>query len=638
MTDKKKKWLWFCLVVLPLICSRSADAISKKNVIRILVKQNKLFHNNSVASTVFRSIGWGITKGLTVLADAVSGLYETCFGFIDFTKYSKVTEFMNAWKNVFIALMCLSLLFIGIWMVIGWEKKPQIVINLLIAVTVVTCGTSMIKTLNSWLSDDLRAGIIGSAGDVNGIYSTVGSNIHDLIYLDKKVGLENLNKKDNAKMVYEKFTQKQFNNLDINEVVEPDDVGDGAKDIVSNQLVSLVDKNSKTTYDYTEIYDGVAWTDLLNEYYYRYTVDWGVLWLELLSMIIVYLFMSYKVIRIGYEIAIQRIMAYLYASNLNNNQKILKILDSIKDSYILLVFTMILIKVYLLALKYVNHWDVGGLTKGIILIFIAFVVIDGPNIIQRITGTDIGASNEMSKMISTFYGGRMAVSAVGSAARTAGKAGSMGKRGLQGMFQSNKNSSQMNNSQIFSSETEEKLAQQMDNTSEGNRDGTSQKAVQANGDKNSMNNMSGNDSLSRESNVMETSTVESDTSVLKNESGHNAIDFNGSMAEGAAFSSSKNAQGNQEIGVVQSRSDALNGKVGGSSGVVRQDEKLRKMDADISRRDRKGRIEQKTGGANVIRNNSGQIISKASTHAADISDSKDKNMREAFAQYKGGRK
>ena len=110
------------------------------------------------------------------------------------------------------------------------------------------------------------------------------------------------------------------------------------------------------------------------------------------------------------------------------------------------------------------------------------------------------------------------------------------------------------------------------------------------------------------------------------------------MAEGAAFSSSKNAQGNQEIGVLQSRSDALNGKVGGSSGVVRQDEKLRKMDADISRRDRKGRIEQKTGGANVIRNNSGQIISKASTHAADISDSKDKNMREAFAQYKGGRK
>ena len=43
MTDKKKKWLWFCLVVLPLICSRSADAISKKNVIRILLSRINFF-------------------------------------------------------------------------------------------------------------------------------------------------------------------------------------------------------------------------------------------------------------------------------------------------------------------------------------------------------------------------------------------------------------------------------------------------------------------------------------------------------------------------------------------------------------------------------------------------------------------
>ena len=88
---------------------------------------------------------------------------------------------------------------------------------------------------------------------------------------------------------------------------------------------------------------------------------------------------------------------------------------------------------------------------------------------------------------------------------------------------------------MFSSGTEEKLTQQMDNTSESNRDGTSQKAMQANGDKNSMNNMSGNDSLSRESNAMGTSTVESDASVLSNESGNNAIDPNGNMADNAVF-------------------------------------------------------------------------------------------------------
>ena len=66
MTDKKKKWLWFCLVVLPLICSRSADAISKKNVIRILVKQNKLFHNKCQGS---ESLASSLSRGkITAIA------------------------------------------------------------------------------------------------------------------------------------------------------------------------------------------------------------------------------------------------------------------------------------------------------------------------------------------------------------------------------------------------------------------------------------------------------------------------------------------------------------------------------------------------------------------------------------------
>jgi len=165
-----------------------------------------------------------------------------------------------------------------------------------------------------------------------------------------------------------------------------------------------------------ELYDGVAWTDLLNEFYYRYTVDYGVMWMELISLIIIYLFMSYKVIRILYEIVIHRLLAYLYSANLNNNQKILKILDSLKDSYILLLFTTVIIKFYLLATKFISGWNVSGIAKGIILLFLAFAVIDGPNLIQKLTGADIGASDGMGKMMSLFYGGRMAASTVGAAA------------------------------------------------------------------------------------------------------------------------------------------------------------------------------------------------------------------------------
>ena len=185
---------------------------------------------------------------------------------------------------------------------------------------------------------------------------------------------------------------------------------------MKNGLQSESDDKNKITYSLDELYDGVAWTDLLNEFYYRYTVDYGVMWMELISLIIIYLFMSYKVIRILYEIVIHQLLAYLYSANFNNNQKILKILDSLKDSYILLLFTTVIIKFYLLATKFISGWNVSGIAKGIILLFLAFAVIDGPNLIQKLTGADIGASDGMGKMMSLFYGGRMAASTVGAAA------------------------------------------------------------------------------------------------------------------------------------------------------------------------------------------------------------------------------
>lgn len=419
--DKKKKIIFFLLLlVFPMFtCQIQSLALEDSQVIKILSSNPGLFHENGIVASAFRFIGWGITKGIAALADVCAGLYDTCFGFIDFTKYEPVKKFINQWKPVFIGLVCLSILLIGILLCIGWEKKPKIVINLLIAVTVVSSSTYVINTMNKFISKEVRSEILGGQSSAV-VYSTIGNNIHDIKWLEKTVGLANLNKKTkgkkNADKVYDTFSKSQFKNLDIQEILDPEDFEGDAGDILKNGLQSESDDKNKITYSLDELYDGVAWTDLLNEFYYRYTVDYGVMWMELISLIIIYLFMSYKVIRILYEIVIHQLLAYLYSANFNNNQKILKILDSLKDSYILLLFTTVIIKFYLLATKFISGWNVSGIAKGIILLFLAFAVIDGPNLIQKLTGADIGASDGMGKMMSLFYGGRMAASTVGAAA------------------------------------------------------------------------------------------------------------------------------------------------------------------------------------------------------------------------------
>ena len=420
LKTREKIVLFLSLLICPLFtCQIRALALEDDQVIKILSSNPGLFHENGIVASAFRFIGWGITKGIAALADVCAGLYDTCFGFIDFTKYEPVKKFINQWKPVFIGLVCLSILLIGILLCIGWEKKPKIVINLLIAVTVVSSSTYVINGMNKFISKEVRSEILGEQSSAV-VYSTIGNNIHDLKWLNKTVGLANLNKKTkgkkNADKVYDTFSKSQFKNLDIQEILDPDDFEGDAEDILKNGLQSESDDKNKITYSLDELYDGVAWTDLLNEFYYRYTVDYGVMWMELISLIIIYLFMSYKVIRILYEIVIHRLLAYLYSANLNNNQKILKILDSLKDSYILLLFTTVIIKFYLLATKFISGWNVSGIAKGIILLFLAFAVIDGPNLIQKLTGADIGASDGMGKMMSLFYGGRMAASTVGAAA------------------------------------------------------------------------------------------------------------------------------------------------------------------------------------------------------------------------------
>ncbi len=431
----------FTALAVMLGCCSTAYAVEEDEAVRILIQNESLFESNTIGGNILRYIGWGVTKGLAAVGKAAAGLYDTCFGFVDFTTFPEVNDFIEKWKPVFIALVCLSLLFIGILLCVGWEKKPKIAINLLIAVTVVTSSTWVIGQMNSLISSGVRNEILEGEGGTSIVYNVVGTNIHDLVYLDQTFGLENLNKKGKAEKVYKKFTEEQFRNISINETVEPDEVSEEAEKIMENGIRSEF-TDHKIKYSLEELYDGVAWTDLLNEYYYRYTVDWGAMWMELLSLAIIYLFMSYKVIRCLFEIVVHQLLAYLYSANLNNNQKILKILDSLKDCYILLLMTTVMIKFYLLACQYITSWDISGLSKGFILLFLAFAVIDGPNLVQKLTGSDMGASDGMGKMMSLFYGSQMAGSAfraAGGIARAGAGAVKGGIRGGKELYQKAKN-------------------------------------------------------------------------------------------------------------------------------------------------------------------------------------------------------
>ena len=418
---RKKYYIGAALIAaLVILFPATALAVDEKGILKVLMRNNDILAINNIVSSAVRWCGWSLVKGLAWVATNAANLFDNCFKLVDFTKWGPVENFIKAWKPVFGSLVSLSLLFLGIVLIFWHEKKPKFVMNLCLAVLIVSSSGYLIQQLNGFLADDMRSAIVNdnAAEKSKGIvYDMVGSSVFDLIYLDDHIkgGLMNMTKKN--RVTYSDFSEDDMAMIDINEIVKPDDVKESSKDLMSHRILYRQDN-----IQVKESNNGIAWTDLLNEYYYRYNIQWFNCILGLCSLILIYVCLAYKVVRIIYEIVIQRVLAVLYSANLSNSQKTLKIMDSIKDSYITLVLVMICLKIYLLAYKFINQTGFSGFTQAMILLFIAFAVIDGPNIIQKLTGIDAGLSSGTGKIMAGIQASRIA--------------GMMMSKGLSGMTNS----------------------------------------------------------------------------------------------------------------------------------------------------------------------------------------------------------
>ena len=396
---------------------------SSETLKKIYNENDDLFEQNDLVSNGLRSIGMGVLSFIVKIAASENNLFEKSFGMLNFTKYGPVKEWLQEWRVVWVALLCASLGWLGITLAFNSDKKPKFVSNICVAILVVTSMSWMISQMNTLISREVRNDILDETQE-NVVYDMLGNNVHDLLYIDQVAGLENLNKKNADGVKYANIktplTKETWKALKVNEVVFPDDVKDESKIIMEYYKTDLYDENGKTKTVLTECYDGVAWTDLLNTYYYRYSFDWLSAILEMLSFALVLIFFSYKVVRTCYEIVFEQLLAYLYSPNASNGQKALKILDSIKNSYIVIMLGIVSVKLDLIVTEFISGRSWSGFIKGIFLFFTALAIIDGPNIVQKITGEDVGLSDGMQKAMSVMYGTSMAAKA-GKVAFGAGK-------------------------------------------------------------------------------------------------------------------------------------------------------------------------------------------------------------------------
>ncbi len=388
----------------------------------VLKKWQAVFSQSTfLFSDILNQIGWWLVLGLKFLCDAAQTLVDEMYKLIDFTQYGALNKIftLSEVRILLGVLFAFALIVLGVTLVFqNGKEKPKVIQNVLIAVLVITALPSLMTMLND-LTLDAKDAILGTQNKMSD--QLIADNVVDLLYVDSK-GFENYNindgkltggkingfsaDSDNVKYIdiCEKVTDEQKNDLNspeyfFNTIETNKDGGQVVKELKADKFLGI---------------DFTGW-------YYRYHVDYLVIYISLLATTIAFFFVAFKVAKLIFELAVHGVLAPIFAaSDLTNGQRTKQVLQSIGSIYVVLVLAVLMIKFYYLGSAYISANISNGLVKALALIFFAFAVIDGPNIIEKILGIDVGLRSGFQTMTTMFMATNAMQSIAGGAGRMLG--------------------------------------------------------------------------------------------------------------------------------------------------------------------------------------------------------------------------
>lgn len=366
---------------------------------------SEILYTNDIVSSAVRTLGWGLVKILAYLANICGKLYDATFNFIDITKIDKVNSLISSFLPILAALFVASFIFYGITTMRSKQKRP-ILTNLLLAFLVVSGSVFCFTSLNN-MAYAFKEEIIGD-GSMIQAYEIVDTNIIDLIRIDKKSNIESLNYSKNKGVVYGAgITNKRtFSEIKFNDTIDYAHANQGKKlygwSDTFNDKMSYGIIKTENKYNSYKLPNGFLTTTIGNQFYYRYSFDFIACYLQLIAFLVMIIALSYKNVRLGYELLNARVLAFMHAADITNGERLKSIVLFIRDTYILLGISILSVKFYTFMDAFLNDQGVTGVMKGIISLFIAFCVIDGPDIAQRILGMDAGLGRSWGRTMGMF--------------------------------------------------------------------------------------------------------------------------------------------------------------------------------------------------------------------------------------------
>ncbi|WP_283698507.1 pLS20_p028 family conjugation system transmembrane protein [Clostridium perfringens] len=378
-----------------------------------------------IVNHCFRWLGWNIIE---VLASVVNGIEEAVnkiYTLNSFFQSNEINSLIDRYKPVMWAIFAISLLILGYKIMLNKKKDRQsIPTNILFSLIVVMALPMMMVQMGKitdMVVKDSKSEYTSSANLL------VKDALYDLYALDQN-DFDFSNKNN--------ISDSNIFNIDINEIFKVDS-DTKHEDIFKYKIETLPNGDTE---DVKLEKNWIA----MDEDYYRYNIDFIPVIISLLTTGITLLCVGFKVAKLIYELAFKKIFAMIFAfADIEDGNKRLKaILKDILASFLIIMLTAILLKLYVLFNAWlstiVTSTDIGiGFTSGTLakLIFqisVSFAVIDAPNLVERILGIDAGLKSGFNTMMGAYAGVKGMLGVGKSALDMAGMGMKVMDKGIKG--------------------------------------------------------------------------------------------------------------------------------------------------------------------------------------------------------------
>ncbi|MGG5325588.1 hypothetical protein IGJ83_003170 [Enterococcus pernyi] len=415
-----------------------------KVVTKVLQDYGNYLQYQDVFSWICNTFLWGLIKGLYNLNILLEKTIYQSFDLKEILNAAGVNELFQNLISKVLGLFCVvTLIYLGLKFFMSKHppKPKNILVNLFMAMILIFGGSSLIdEGLNiskSFYGDVTAANKADKTGSP--AFQIIQNNVIDvstLLATDPNKVESLPAEKRNA------LTAKNFKTANINAIITPDQAKKMSEtsDINTEQQDRLKALQYRLELDDAgkeipvQISDEGLAKYVYTSGYRRYISKPGIILAGESSLTVAYLFILFTIVTCIIELVFKKFYLVIAAStDFETGQRMKSATEDISQSFLLLAFTILELRIYTLMLSGIGDLQAAGKINGflyiIALIVLTIALFKGSQSVTKIFGVDTSLKNGSNSLLSMFALGNIAKN-VGSGAKNLASAGKSGLSNL----------------------------------------------------------------------------------------------------------------------------------------------------------------------------------------------------------------